>query len=175
METLASTHKPCSAPTLWPHVNIHDLRQRTALPYSWMGSISLSAHMAAILRRGQHPCPTPLRSPVLFLMMAPSQMPSFTEFLQLGAHHRANLILIIFLHKPDVPILSYSYFLTDGHTRLVGKHTPFLSPASPHTHAGPHRATQVHRHPHTALGLLISPNAFDGFILHAEPCAARSG
>lgn len=58
-----------------------------------------------------------LRSQGLFLTMAPSQMPDFTEFLQLGTCHSASLTVIIVLHGLGAsPLLSSSIFLTDAST-----------------------------------------------------------
>lgn len=75
-----------------------------------------SDHMASILRISQLLLFF-LRSQGLFLIMAPSQMPDFTEFLQLGTCHSASLTVIIVLHGLGAsPLLSSSIFLTDAST-----------------------------------------------------------
>ena len=104
-----------------------------------------SAHMASILRVSQLLLLF-LRSQGLFLTMAPSQMPAFTEFLQLGTYRRADVILIIFLHRLDASHSCLPLFSLQMHQQLVNGHTP-LAPQSLCKHMQAHTAhAQVHTH-----------------------------
>lgn len=116
-----------------------------------------SAHMASSLLF--------LMSQGLFLTMAPSQMPDFTEFLQLGTYHRANVALIVFLHRLDAsPLLSSSVSLTDASVTGDWTHSidPFslsADPASPHGSLASTN-TCTRRYVHTGFRVLTLPVLF---------------